>query len=553
MLQTRHGKRTGAAALKIAADLVDEGVVSPAYAVLNLVEPGHLDQMLHPRFSDELGYRKAGRVLGKGLPASPGAAVGRLVFNAEDAEAWAGRGEKVVLARIETSPEDVGGMHAAQGIMTTRGGMTSHAAVVARGWGRPCVAGAGDLIIDYATKTLTSGRSTLREGDVVSLNGTTGEIIEGAVALSSAELSADFRRFMGWVDEHRALGVRTNADTPADAKVARELGAEGIGLCRTEHMFFDERRILEMRRMILSESPAEKRSALAALLPFQRDDFAGIFRAMDGLPVTIRLLDPPLHEFLPQDEAQIGEVARSMGLSAERVRMRVAQHEESNPMLGHRGCRLGITRPEITEMQARAIFEAACLVAREGKTVRPEVMVPLVGTKEELVDQKALIVAVAEAVMREQGVTLDYLVGTMIETPRAALVADQIADEAQFFSFGTNDLTQMTFGYSRDDAATFLPHYVAARILPDDPFQTIDVEGVGALVAMAVERGRKARPKLKLGICGEHGGDPKSVHFFAQVGLDYVSCSPFRVPIARLAAAQFALKKQGVGAKLGEQ
>jgi pyruvate,orthophosphate dikinase len=553
MLQTRHGKRTGAAALKVAVDLVDEGICGHDYAVLNLVEPAHLDQMLHPHFADEQAYRKEGRVISKGLPASPGAAVGKLVFNAEDAEAWAARGEKVILARVETSPEDVGGMHAAQGILTTRGGMTSHAAVVARGWGRPCVAGCGDVIIDYGTKTLTNGKVTVREGELVSLNGTTGEVISGAVSLADALISDDFKRFMGWVDETRTLGVRTNADTPKDAKTARDLGAQGIGLCRTEHMFFEADRIREMRRMILSESASERKAALDRLIVFQRDDFRGIFLAMEGLPVTIRLLDPPLHEFLPQEKEQIAELAKEMGISPERLAMRVAQHHEANPMLGHRGCRLGITHPEITEMQSRAIFEAACALVKEGRKVHPEIMVPLVGTPEELVDQRDLVIRTAEAVLKEQGVRVDYLVGTMIEVPRAALLADQIAKEAQFFSFGTNDLTQMTFGYSRDDAGTFLPHYVVHRILADDPFQTIDVAGVGALVRMACEKGRAARPGIKLGICGEHGGDPKSIAFFATVGLDYVSCSPFRVPIARLAAAQAALRARGAEVKVGEQ
>ena len=553
MLQTRHGKRTGAAALKIAVDLVEEGSCTRDYAVLNLVEPAHLDQMLHPHFADELAYRKEGRVISKGLPASPGAAVGKLVFHAEDAEAAAAKGEKVILARIETSPEDVGGMHAAQGIITTRGGMTSHAAVVARGWGRPCVAGCGDVEIDYAAKTLTNGKVTLREGDVVSLNGTTGEIVSGAVALADARVSPDFRLFMGWADEVRALGVRTNADTPKDAKVARDLGAQGIGLCRTEHMFFEPTRILEMRRLILSESASERQAALDKLIVFQREDFRGIFLAMEGLPVTIRLLDPPLHEFLPHEEEQILELSNEMGISAQRVGFRVSQHHETNPMLGHRGCRLGITHPEITEMQARAIFEAACDLVKDGHQVSPEIMVPLVGTPEELVDQRDIVIRVAESVMKERGLRIAYLVGTMIEVPRAALVADLIAREAQFFSFGTNDLTQMTFGYSRDDSGTFLPHYVAHRLLPDDPFQTIDVAGVGALVRLACEKGRAARPSIKLGICGEHGGDPRSIAFFAEVGLDYVSCSPFRVPIARLAAAQAALRARGGELKQGEQ
>ncbi|MFO0612143.1 MAG: pyruvate, phosphate dikinase [Polyangiaceae bacterium] len=553
MLQTRHGKRTGAAALKIAVDLVREGLVTKDEAVMNLVESGHLDQMLHPHFADEAGYRRGGRVFAKGLPASPGAAVGRLVFHAEDAEAWRGRGERVILARTETSPEDVGGMHAAQGILTSRGGMTSHAAVVARGWGKPCVAGCSDVSIDERAKTMTNGKITLKEGDAVSLNGSTGEVISGAEALTEASVSADFKTFMEWVDAIRDLGVRTNADTPKDASVARELGAEGIGLCRTEHMFFQEERILHVREMILAETDEERKAALGALLPYQRDDFAGIFRAMKGLPVTIRLLDPPLHEFLPHEAPQQASVARALGVSVERVQMRVRALMEQNPMLGHRGCRLGITHPEITAMQARAILEAACLVKKEGLEVLPEIMVPLVGNVEELADQKAIVVRVAEEVFASTGQRVEYKIGTMIEVPRAALVADTIAREAEFFSFGTNDLTQMTCGFSRDDAGMFLSHYVRNGILPDDPFQTLDRDGVGQLVKMAVERGRSTKPGLKLGICGEHGGDPRSIAFFREAGLHYVSCSPFRVPVARLAAAQATLRARGdVIGKAGE-
>ena len=552
LLQTRHGKRTGAAAVKIAVDLVSEGLVTKEEAIANLVEPTHVDQLLHPHFADEAGYRKAGKVLAKGLNASPGAAVGRLVFEARVAEEWKGRGEKVILARIETSPEDVAGMHAAEGVLTTRGGMTSHAAVVARGWGKPCVAGAGELYIDYGKKTLRAGERVLTEGDWLSLNGTTGEVIEGQAALADALVSGELATFMSWVDAVRTLGIRTNADTPKDAKVAREFGAEGIGLVRTEHMFFEEGRILAMREMILAESSEGRRKALAKLLPFQRDDFVGIFRAMEGLPVTIRLLDPPLHEFLPHERIQQDEVAKVMGANVERLRSRIASLAEANPMLGHRGCRLGITHPEITEMQARAILEAACAVTKEGKKVLPEIMVPLVGTKSELAHQKAIVMRVAEQVFGEQGMRVPFHVGTMIEVPRATLLAGEIAEEAEFFSFGTNDLTQMTLGISRDDVAGFLPKYLAQGIVQDDPFQTIDVEGVGQLVRLGTERGRAQRPGLKVGICGEHGGDPRSIAFFAEVGLDYVSCSPFRVPVARLAAAQAALKKKGVKGKVGE-
>jgi pyruvate,orthophosphate dikinase len=551
LLQTRHGKRTGAAAVRIAVDLVEEGLVTREEAVANLVEPTHVDQLLHPHFADESGYRKQGKVLSKGLAASPGAAVGRVVFHAEDAEAWRAKGEKVILARVETSPEDVAGMHAAEGVLTSRGGMTSHAAVVARGWGKPCVAGCGDVIVDYRTKTLTNGRVTVREGDWLSLNGTTGEVILGKETLADAVVSGALETFMAWVDGMRTLRVRTNADTPKDAAVARAFGAEGIGLCRTEHMFFEDSRILAMRRMILADDEKGRREALALLLPEQRKDFAGIFRAMEGLPVTIRLLDPPLHEFLPNDPIQQDVVGKAMGIHPERVRQRVNALHESNPMLGHRGCRLGITHPEITEMQARAIFEAACEVHKEGKRVLPEVMVPLVGGVAELQHQKRIVVEVAKQVFAEQGLEVPYHVGTMIEVPRAALLADEIAAEAEFFSFGTNDLTQMTLGFSRDDIASFVPRYLTEGIIADDPFQSIDVVGVGQLVRMACEKGRKARPSLHLGICGEHGGDPRSITFFADVGLDYVSCSPFRVPVARLAAAQAALRGK-VKAKQGE-
>ncbi len=542
ILQTRNGKRTGVAAVKIAVDMVNEGLVDPKTAVRDLVEPAHLDQLLHPRFKSETAYKD--RVIGRGLPASPGAAVGQVVFTAEDAEAWRAQGKRVILVRIETSPEDVGGMHAAEGILTSRGGMTSHAAVVARGWGKPCVAGCGDIVIDYSTKTFRAGNVVVKEGDWISINGSTGEVILGQEALVEPSLSGDFARFMEWVDQFRTLGVRTNADTPQDARKAVEFGAEGIGLCRTEHMFFEGDRILAMREMILATTLEERRAALAKLLPYQKEDFRGIFREMAGKPVTIRLLDPPLHEFLPHDEKEQQELAQQLGIPVETVRTKVEALKEFNPMLGHRGCRLGITYPEITEMQTRAILEAALELKQEGVDVRPEIMVPLVGTREELEHQRRVIEETAQKVFAEKGDRIDFLVGTMIEVPRAALLADQIAEVAEFFSFGTNDLTQLTFGYSRDDAGKFLPYYVEQKILKDDPFQTLDQEGVGQLVQIGTERGRKTRPSLKVGICGEHGGDPASVAFCYKVGLDYVSCSPFRVPIARLAAAQAHLRAE---------
>ncbi len=542
ILQTRNGKRTGVAAVKIAVDMVDEGLVDKKTAVRDLVEPAHLDQLLHPRFKDETAYKD--RVIGHGLPASPGAAVGQVVFTAEDAEAWKAQGKRVILVRVETSPEDVGGMHAAEGILTSRGGMTSHAAVVARGWGKPCVAGCGDIVIDYKTKTFRAGDVVVKEGDWISINGSTGEVILGKEELVEPSLSGDFARFMEWVDEFRTLGVRTNADTPQDARKAVEFGAEGIGLCRTEHMFFEGDRILAMREMILASTLEERKAALAKLLPYQKEDFRGIFREMAGRPVTIRLLDPPLHEFLPHDEKEQEELARALNIPVETVRAKVEALKEFNPMLGHRGCRLGITYPEITEMQTRAILEAAVELKQEGVDVHPEIMVPLVGTREEIEHQRRVIEETAEKVFQEKGDRVDYLVGTMIEVPRAALVADQIAEVAEFFSFGTNDLTQLTFGYSRDDAGKFLPYYLENKILKDDPFQTLDQEGVGQLVRMGTERGRATRPALKVGICGEHGGDPASVAFCYEVGLDYVSCSPFRVPIARLAAAQAHLRAE---------
>jgi pyruvate,orthophosphate dikinase len=523
--------------------MVREGLVDKETAVRDLVEPTHLDQLLHPHFKDEKAYKD--KVIGKGLPASPGAAVGQVVFTADEAEEWRKEGKNVVLVRIETSPEDVGGMNAAEGILTSRGGMTSHAAVVARGWGKPCVAGCGDIVINYRNKTLTNGEVTVKEGDWISINGSTGEVILGKQELEMPALSGDFATFMEWVDEFRTMGVRTNADTPHDAKVAREFGAEGIGLCRTEHMFFEGDRIKAVREMILSSTPEERRKALAKLLPYQKQDFRGIFKEMAGLPVTIRLLDPPLHEFLPHDEKGQQEMAENMGTTIDVVREKVHSLSEFNPMLGHRGCRLGITIPEITEMQARAIIEAAVELKQEGIEVLPEIMVPLVGTPEEFINQKQIIQKTAEEVFEEKGERIEYLIGTMIEIPRAALLADQIAKEAQFFSFGTNDLTQMTFGYSRDDAGTFLPYYIENKILPDDPFQVLDRTGVGQLVRLGTERGRQTNPNLKVGICGEHGGEPSSVEFCFEVGMNYVSCSPYRVPIARLAAAQARFKHEG--------
>ncbi|MBX2821881.1 MAG: pyruvate, phosphate dikinase [Rhodothermaceae bacterium] len=542
ILQTRNGKRTGAAAIKIAVDMVNSGLVDKKSAVRDLVEPGHIDQLLHPRFENETGY--ADKVIAKGLPASPGAAVGQVVFSASDAEKAKSEGKAVILVRIETSPEDVGGMDAAQGILTSRGGMTSHAAVVARGWGKPCVAGCGEIVINYKHKSFTNGHVDVNEGDWISINGSTGEVILSKENLVPPSLSGDFAQFMTWVDEFREMGVRTNADAPADAQKAIEFGAEGIGLCRTEHMFFEEDRITSVREMILASSEEGRRAALAKLLPFQKEDFLGIFKAMAGKPVTVRLLDPPLHEFLPHDENGAAEMAKTMGITIEQINAQIDALHEFNPMLGHRGCRLGITFPEITEMQTRAIIEAAVELSQQGVAVHPEIMVPLIGTVEEFVNQKRLIKTTADKVFAEKGAKVDYLIGTMIEIPRAALTAADIAKEAEFFSFGTNDLTQMTFGYSRDDAGKFLPHYVDTKILVDDPFQSLDITGVGQLVRMGTEGGRSTNGDLKVGICGEHGGDPSSVHFCFKVGMNYVSCSPFRVPIARLAAAQASLASE---------
>ncbi|NLL43673.1 MAG: pyruvate, phosphate dikinase [Firmicutes bacterium] len=533
MLQTRAGKRTATAAVRIAVEMVKEGLIDKETAVLR-VEPEQLDQLLHPMIDPKAKYE----VIATGLPASPGAAAGRIVFTAEEAEEWKNRGEQVILVRNETSPEDIGGMDVAEGILTARGGMTSHAAVVARGMGKCCVAGCAAAQISEANKTLTFGDTVLNEGDWVTLNGTAGEVIVGKVDMIEAEVAGDFATLMEWADEFRALGIRTNADTPHDSQTALDFGAEGIGLCRTEHMFFEGERTSLVRQMIFANDSAGREAALAKLLPFQKGDFIGIFKAMEGLPVTVRLLDPPLHEFVPHDEETIKRLAADMGLSVDTLKARIEALEEINPMLGHRGCRLGITYPEIYAMQARAIFEAAAELTKDGVKVLPEVMIPLIGTVEELKLMKEVCVEVADQVMDEMGVKFEYLVGTMMEIPRACVVADEVASEAEFFSFGTNDLTQMTFGYSRDDAGTFLPEYVEKGILERDPFQSLDQVGVGALVQMGVEKGRSAKPNLKVGVCGEHGGDPASIDFFHRVGLDYVSCSPYRVPIARLAAAQ---------------
>ncbi|HXH23542.1 MAG TPA: pyruvate, phosphate dikinase [Dehalococcoidia bacterium] len=550
LLQTRSGKRTAKAMVKIAVDFVKEGLISADEAILR-IEPDKLNELLHPTFD-----RNARReVLATGLPASPGAAVGKIVFSADDAVEMANRGEQVILVRIETSPEDIHGMQVAAGILTARGGMTSHAAVVARGMGRTCVAGCGALQIDYRNESfsveLENHRTvTLRKGAVISLDGSTGEVMLGSVPVVAAELDEDFQTMMSWVDERRRLKVRTNADTPGDAELARKFGAEGIGLCRTEHMFFDPERILAVREMILAEDTEGRRRALEKILPMQRQDFEGIFRAMDGYPVTIRLLDPPLHEFLPKTEEEIAQVARDLGRSVDDVRQRNEMLHEANPMLGHRGCRLGVTYPEIYETQVRAIFEAAVNVTREGVRVIPEVMIPLVAVPEELKLLRALTVETAERIMKDAGVSIEYLVGTMIELPRACVVADRIADHADFFSFGTNDLTQTTYGISRDDSAHFVPYYLEHGILTSDPTVKLDQVGVGELIRIGIERGRRTKPALKVGICGEHGGEPTSVEFCHREGFDYVSASPYRVPIARVAAAQGALRDRvAVGVK----
>jgi len=544
MLQTRNGKRTGKAALRIAVDMANEGLITKEEAV-GRVEPSSLDQLLHPTIDPKAELT----VVATGLPASPGAASGEIVFTSDEAEQLKSAGHKVILVRVETSPEDIHGMHASEGILTTRGGMTSHAAVVARGMGKPCVSGAGSVRVDYAAGTMTASGVTFKKGDMITIDGGTGQVIKGATQMLQPELSGEFAILMEWADKARRMNVRANAETPQDARVARKFGAEGIGLCRTEHMFFEADRIVAVREMILAENEAGRRAALAKLLPIQRGDFAELFEIMSGLPVTIRLLDPPLHEFLPQTEAEIAEVAKSLDVPAEKLKRRAAELHEFNPMLGFRGCRLAIAFPEIAEMQARAIFEGAVEAKKKtGQTVQPEVMVPLIVSKAEFDIVKDRIDAMAKLVAEETGETIPYKVGTMIETPRAALRAGDIAETAEFFSFGTNDLTQTCLGISRDDAGSFLGTYTAKNILPNDPFVSIDQEGVGELVELGVTRGRKTRSDIKLGICGEHGGDPASIGFCEKVGLDYVSCSPFRVPIARLAAAQAALN-QGVASQ----
>lgn len=548
LLQTRTGKRTPAAAVKIAVDMRREGLIDKKLAVLR-VDPHQVEILLHPMLDAKAKVERVAR----GLPASPGAAVGQVVFTAEEAEAWAARGDKVILVRAETSPEDVGGMHAAQGILTARGGMTSHAAVVARGMGKPCVAGCGDLSISEEERNFLVKGRTVKEGDWITIDGTTGDLMLGQLPLIQAELSGDFALLVQWADAFRKIGVRTNADTPTDAAATIHFGAEGIGLCRTEHMFFEEDRIIAMREMIVAEDVEGRRKALAKLLPMQRSDFKAIFEKMRALPVIIRVFDPPLHEFLPKTAHELQVLSDDIGIPLERLQRKLEVLQESNPMLGHRGCRLAITYPEITEMQARAIFEAACQMVREKKKVHPEVMVPLVGTVEEFRHQRVIIDRVAAEVMREFGVKVTYQVGTMIETPRACLVADKIGAEAEFFSFGTNDLTQTTFGFSRDDSGKFLAQYLEEGILADDPFISIDEEGVGQLMAIAVKRGRSARKGLEVGICGEHGGDPQSVEFCHRAGLDYVSCSPYRVPVAKLAAAHAALKEKVQITEMGEK
>ena len=561
MLQTRVGKRTGFAAFSIAVDMVKEGLISKEEALMR-VEPEQLNQLLRPIFDSKEKAQavEGGRLLTKGLNAGPGAASGKVVFNAADAEEWAKKGEKVILVRIETSPEDIKGMNAAEGILTARGGMTSHSALVARQMGKVCVAGCGDLDIDYKKRVMVVKDKTIKEGDFISLDGTTGEVIEGEIKTNPSEVlqvlltnSLDpaasstyqtYAKIMNWADDVRRLGVRTNADQPDQSANAIAFGAQGIGLCRTEHMFFGGERIDAVREMILADDEAGRRKALDKLLPMQREDFRGIFEVMKELPVTIRTLDPPLHEFLPHSDREIEDLAKKINVPAEKLKARVASLHESNPMLGHRGCRLGVVYPEITEMQARAILEAACEVAKKGIKVHPEIMIPLVSHVNELKSQEEIVRRVAKEVFKEQGIEVDYLVGTMIELPRAAITADEVATVAEFFSFGTNDLTQTTFGLSRDDAGKFLPYYIEEDILPKDPFQAVDREGVGQLMKWGVERGRSTRKNLKIGICGEHGGEPSSVEFCHEIGMDYVSCSPFRVPIARLAAAQAALKEK---------
>ncbi len=540
-LQTRNGKRTGTAMVKIAMDLLHEGMIDEKTAILRC-EPQKLDELLHPVF-DKLALQNA-KVITQGLPASPGAACGQIVFHADDAQAWHADGHKVVMVRIETSPEDLAGMASAEGILTARGGMTSHAAVVARGMGKCCVSGAGAINVDYKAKTVEIDGTVYHEGDYISLNGSTGQVYEGEVPTKAAELSGDFKELMDLCDKYTKLQVRTNADTPHDAQVARAFGAKGIGLTRTEHMFFEDKKIIAMREMILSDNAEGREKALAKLLPYQKADFKGILEAMDGCPVNIRLLDPPLHEFVPHDLEGQETMAKEMGVDVKTIQKRVASLAENNPMLGHRGCRLGITFPEITAMQTRAILSAACELKKEGKNPMPEIMVPLIGILYELKQQKEIIQKTAKEVFEEYGIEIDFEIGTMIEIPRAALTADRIATEAEYFSFGTNDLTQMTFGYSRDDIASFLPVYLEKKILKVDPFQVLDQNGVGKLIKYAVRKGREVRPDLRCGICGEHGGEPSSVKFCAKIGMNYASCSPFRVPIARLAAAQQAVEEE---------
>jgi len=541
MLQTRTGKRTGAAAIKMAVDMANEGLIDKQTAIMR-VKPEQLDELLHPML--DTASEKNAPFLAKGLPAGPGGATGRIVFTADDAEAWHKRGEKVILIREETSPEDVHGMHAAEAILTAKGGMTSHAALVARGWGKCCIVGCSAIHINVAAKEVAIDDAVLKEGDWVTMNGTLGNLYKGKVDLIPADPDTheEYKVLMEWSDEFRSLKIRTNAESPADAMQAIRFGAEGIGLCRTEHMFFDETRILAMRKMILADNETDRRAAVMGLLPFQKEDFKGILTAMEGKPVTIRLLDPPLHEFITLNDDQVQELAEHLGLEISTIEKRIAGLHELNPMLGHRGCRLGIAYPEITEMQARAIFEATAELTQDGISVLPEIMIPLVGTVTEYTNQEAIVRSVAKEVLAETGVEIDFLVGTMIELPRACLTADEIAEHAEFFSFGTNDLTQTTFGFSRDDIGSFLPDYLEKNILPGDPFQSLDVSGVGKLVSMAVKLGRGVNSSLKIGICGEHGGDPASIQFCKETGLDYVSCSPYRVPIARLAAAQASLR-----------
>jgi len=542
MLQTRNGKRTAAAAVKIAVDMEAEGLIDKETAVMR-IEPAQIDQLLHPMF--DAAELKAAEKLTKGLPASPGAATGQIYFNAEDAVAAAANGEKVILVRLETSPEDLAGMVAAEGILTARGGMTSHAAVVARGMGKCCVSGCSEIKVNEEAKSLTIGEYVFAEGDYISLDGTAGDVLKGQIKTVAPELSGDFGKIMAWADEIRTMKVRTNADNPRDAKQAVDFGAEGIGLCRTEHMFFEEERIPAIRRMIMADTEEERREALKFLLPYQQGDFKGIYEVMEDRPVTIRLLDPPLHEFIPHTDEELKELGEQINVPYEKLAKKAEELHEFNPMLGHRGCRLAVTYPEIAEMQAEAIIMAAIEVRKEkGFDIVPEIMIPLVGLVKELADVKATVVKTVEKVMEREGVKFDYMVGTMIEIPRAALTADEIAQEAEFFSFGTNDLTQMTFGFSRDDTGKIIKEYGDKGIFEDDPFQSIDQTGVGKLVKMAVELGKQTRPNIKLGICGEHGGEPKSIEFCNSVGLQYVSCSPFRVPIARLAAAQAAIKQK---------